>query len=174
MLSWLQHNGPATATTLARELGESSGATSFHLRQLARYGLVRDDAERGTRRERWWAATARHYDVSEDLAASPENEAARSLLLARVVEHDDRIVASYLAGRADYPAPWRDASLFTNHVVYVSPSEFEELSARLREAFEPYERPDPADRAADAERVYGALRLVPWPPNQHEARPDGS
>ena len=40
MLESLQ-DGPATASMLARELGESSGATSYHLRALAAAGLSR-------------------------------------------------------------------------------------------------------------------------------------
>ncbi|MQA80835.1 MAG: helix-turn-helix domain-containing protein [Streptosporangiales bacterium] len=54
MLRLLDRNGPATATTLARDLGENSGATSYHLRRLAEHGFVEDDAERGHGRERWW------------------------------------------------------------------------------------------------------------------------
>ena len=46
--------GPMTASGLAERLGESSGATSYHLRQLERAGLVREDETRGTGRERWW------------------------------------------------------------------------------------------------------------------------
>jgi DNA-binding transcriptional ArsR family regulator len=32
----------ASVTTLAAELGESTGATSYHLRQLARHGFVEE------------------------------------------------------------------------------------------------------------------------------------
>ncbi|WP_136708815.1 helix-turn-helix domain-containing protein [Agromyces sp. H66] len=46
--------GPMTASGLAERLGESSGATSYHLRQLERAGLVREDETRGKGRERWW------------------------------------------------------------------------------------------------------------------------
>ncbi|GAA4376568.1 ArsR/SmtB family transcription factor [Agromyces bauzanensis] len=46
--------GPLTASGLAERLGESSGATSYHLRQLERAGLVREDESRGKGRERWW------------------------------------------------------------------------------------------------------------------------
>lgn len=46
--------GPLTASGLAERLGESSGATSYHLRQLERAGLVREDETRGKGRERWW------------------------------------------------------------------------------------------------------------------------
>jgi len=46
--------GPATASQLAEALGESSGATSYHLRQLARHGFIEEDAERGNHRDRYW------------------------------------------------------------------------------------------------------------------------
>ena len=50
----LSSYGPMTASGLAERLGESSGATSYHLRQLERAGLVREDESRGKGRERWW------------------------------------------------------------------------------------------------------------------------
>src|SRR4051812_14770407 len=40
LLGLLRLDGPATASRLARVVGESSGATSYHLRQLAAYGFV--------------------------------------------------------------------------------------------------------------------------------------
>lgn len=56
LLGRLRSNGPATASELARQLGESSGATSYHLRQLERFGFVADDDEQPSRRERRWRA----------------------------------------------------------------------------------------------------------------------
>ena len=40
MLGLLRTEGPATATRLAARLGLNSGATSYHLRQLATHGFV--------------------------------------------------------------------------------------------------------------------------------------
>jgi uncharacterized membrane protein YfcA len=40
LVGLLRTEGPLTATRAAELLGESSGTTSFHLRQLAKYGLV--------------------------------------------------------------------------------------------------------------------------------------
>src|SRR5688500_9678439 len=57
LLGLLRVEGPATATQLAERVGESSGSTSYHLRQLARHGFVEDDPQRGNARERWWRAT---------------------------------------------------------------------------------------------------------------------
>ena len=60
LLGLLRSDGPATATQLAVRTGQSSGATSYHLRQLAAYGFVIEDAERTTgRRERYWRAAHR-------------------------------------------------------------------------------------------------------------------
>jgi DNA-binding transcriptional ArsR family regulator len=54
MYAELQRLGAATASQLARELGESSGQTSYHLRQLQRHGFVEDDPDHEGGRERWW------------------------------------------------------------------------------------------------------------------------
>jgi DNA-binding transcriptional ArsR family regulator len=54
LLDELSMYGPLTASGLAERLGESSGATSYHLRQLEKHGLVREDTTKGNARERWW------------------------------------------------------------------------------------------------------------------------
>src|SRR6478609_7088218 len=59
LLGLLRTYGPATATSLAGELGLTSGALSYHLRQLEKYGFVVEDTERGNRRDRWWTAAHR-------------------------------------------------------------------------------------------------------------------
>ncbi|MFI5427914.1 ArsR/SmtB family transcription factor [Aeromicrobium sp. UC242_57] len=56
LLGRLRTSGPATASELGRALGESSGATSYHLRQLERFGFVADAPEQASRRERRWMA----------------------------------------------------------------------------------------------------------------------
>ena len=54
ILDELSAYGPLTASGLAERLGESSGVTSYHLRQLEKHELVREVKDRGTARERWW------------------------------------------------------------------------------------------------------------------------
>src|SRR5437868_14876227 len=51
LLQVLHAEGPATASQLARRLGESSGAASYHLRALHRARVV-DEAELRKGRER--------------------------------------------------------------------------------------------------------------------------
>src|SRR6478609_4808175 len=54
LLAELNARGSATASQLGTALGESSGSTSYHLRQLHRHGFVEEDVEQGTGRERVW------------------------------------------------------------------------------------------------------------------------
>ena len=53
MLWMLETDGPATATILADRLGERTGTTSWHLRELASCGFVEEVSDRGNKRERW-------------------------------------------------------------------------------------------------------------------------
>ncbi|MDF2709873.1 MAG: ArsR family transcriptional regulator [Nonomuraea muscovyensis] len=54
MLSHLEIHGPATSTTLGELLGAKTGTTSYHLRQLEKYGFIEEIPERSAGRERWW------------------------------------------------------------------------------------------------------------------------
>lgn len=62
MLGMLRIDGPATATRLAERLGLNSGATSYHLRQLALHGFIEEMPDQPSRRDRWWQA--RHESTS--------------------------------------------------------------------------------------------------------------
>src|SRR6201984_1021816 len=78
LMGLLRTEGPLTATRAAELLGESSGTCSFHLRQLAKYGLV-EEAGGGTGREKPWRATTTStaWDATGD--AAPETAAATRL-----------------------------------------------------------------------------------------------
>ena len=61
----------------ALTLNLNTGATSYHLRQLAQHGFVAEDAERGNARERWWAAT--HQSTTTGPEAPGDTEGAELL-----------------------------------------------------------------------------------------------
>src|SRR5947208_14581598 len=80
LLHVLRAEGPATASQLARRLGESSGATSYHLRALHRAGMV-EEAEQRNARERWWQRTPERVFIPN--AVPPEaSDAERAELAA--------------------------------------------------------------------------------------------
>ncbi len=64
----LRLEGPATATQLAQQLKLNTGATSYHLRQLAEHGFIEEDHERGDARDRWWRAAHESTRNGPDLA----------------------------------------------------------------------------------------------------------
>src|ERR1700734_224922 len=57
----LRTRGPLTATQAGRLLGESSGTCSFHLRQLAKYGLVEETGDGAGREKPWRGAPPSHH-----------------------------------------------------------------------------------------------------------------
>ena len=78
LLGLLREHGPATASGLARTVGESSGVTSYHLRQLAEHGLVvEDEVPDASRRERWWRAAHRVDDPRAPARPRPRDRGAR-------------------------------------------------------------------------------------------------
>ena len=79
-LGLLRRYGPATATQLAVRMGQSSGALSYHLRQLASYGFIEEAPGRGSGRERWWRAVhpATRYDGSVVLAGAGGDDEVRA------------------------------------------------------------------------------------------------
>jgi DNA-binding transcriptional ArsR family regulator len=81
-LSYLQKNGPATATQLSEHVGASPSVTSWHLRHLAEFGLVIDvPPPSGTdRRQRWWNSAARGFRY--EMPDTPEGAEAGRLLRA--------------------------------------------------------------------------------------------
>ncbi|WP_439673682.1 ArsR/SmtB family transcription factor [Embleya sp. MST-111070] len=81
----LEADGPATSATLARSLDLNTGATSYHLRELARHGFVEDfDDPDAHGRERWWRA------VRRDLRFPPRSE--QSAEVRPVVDEMTRLV----------------------------------------------------------------------------------
>lgn len=92
LLRELRSAGPATASGLGVALGESSGATSYHLRQLAAHGLVVEDTDRGTRRERWWRAA--HRSTLFDMQLDDETRAlGGEYLRAVAMSSGERLLA---------------------------------------------------------------------------------
>src|SRR5277367_3001468 len=75
LVGLLRTEGPLTATRAAELLGASSGTCSFHLRQLARYGLV-EEAGGGTGREKPWRATTTSTAWDPAGGGTPETAAA--------------------------------------------------------------------------------------------------
>jgi predicted ArsR family transcriptional regulator len=137
LVGLLRTEGPLTATRAAELLGESSGTCSFHLRQLAKYGLV-EEAGGGTGREKPWRATATStaWDATGD--GTPEGAAASGLLSSVIAERYFEQLARWLEARPDEPQEWRQSAILGDRILYVTPAELEELGDRVSEVLDEY------------------------------------
>lgn len=151
LLDLLAEAGALTATEAARRLGKSSGLCSFHLRQLARHGLI-EEAPAGRGRVRPWRL--RWEGEPAGTGTAPVDEA-----LARGLE--DESYQRWRSARASAPAAWRVDEAFSE-VVHLTPAELSELAGAIRSALAGYrDRDQSAIRPAGAAPVAAIVRLFP-------------
>ena len=136
LLGLLRREGPLTASEAGRRLGESSGSTSYHLRQLERFGLV-EEAEGGTGRTRPWRATSL-YTSWPNVAATPDLAEAAGVferfVLGRWVERLER----WLERRRTDPPEWQDAAALGDSLLYLTVDELTRLRDALQSLADPY------------------------------------
>ncbi|QKW23036.1 helix-turn-helix transcriptional regulator [Kitasatospora sp. NA04385] len=170
LVGLLRLHGPLTATRAAELLGtESVASCSFHLRQLAKYGLV-EEAGGGRGREKPWRATAAFtsWDASP---ADPERAAATEALQRAVLDGYFTRATGWLLHRGTDAPAWREAASFGDSAVLVTAEELTELNARIAELTRPYvERLGSAGpRPAGARTVQLIHLAVPTEPHGEAA-----
>ena len=153
MLGLLRSEGPATASSLAVRLGLNSGATSYHLRQLARHGFIEDDVEGahgGSRRERWWRAA--HRSTEYGGPGSEDDEAGRdavgAFLQAVAVVRAEQVQRA-VEERDLLPQPWREVSTLADWELRLTPARATALLQALEVLVEDTEE-SPDDREGGA------------------------
>jgi len=157
-------DGPATASILARDLGESSGATSYHLRALEAAELVLEDLSRRKGRERWWMRNpARSGLISSVPADDAEYGAALAQLESVILSRDEEALNRYLPMRERYNEDWQETAFIGGWLAYATREEVEELSAHVVEWLHARRRPG-TERPKDAVLTYVTYRAMPQQP----------
>ncbi|MFD3912897.1 ArsR/SmtB family transcription factor [Streptomyces sp. NPDC058603] len=156
LLSTLRHDGPGTASQLAEQLGESSGATSYHLRQLAAHGFVEDDPTRGKGRERWWRATDEGTTFSPDLHtdSNPAVRGAVDLFLHEVATIHTQELATWLGTASDWPREWSNSADLSDFTLRLTAEQLHEMNEKLHEVVERYRSAGPGDGEAPQVRIH--------------------
>lgn len=160
----LRHHGPATASQLAERFGESSGATSYHLRQLAAYGFVEDDPEHRGRggRERWWRAV--HQGVSIDGALhedqSPETRGAMEVFFQELAGMHHQELVTWLGSKAEWGTEWAKNADTSDYTLRLTPERLGELNEALHTVVQSFADGD-AESPQGAERVRVHLHTFP-------------
>ncbi|MGW0614271.1 ArsR/SmtB family transcription factor [Streptomyces sp. NPDC002788] len=155
LLDALRFGGPATASQLAAKLGESSGATSYHLRQLAEYGFVEDAPERGKGRERWWQASHRGLRFDADLLndSDPAVRGAADMYLHEVATTQTRDLSTWLGNRDSWPEEWSDVWDMSSWTLRLTPELTRELVEKMHALVGTYHDRATAEDAPGAEQV---------------------
>lgn len=162
VLDELHASGPARAADVARELGIPANQASFHLRQLAKYGLVEEAPEeaRDKRDRVWRAAAAAGYTVElRKLAEQPGGRAAvevfRSSKAAWLHQVVDR---SFAMSREE----GRGVFATSDHALKLTDDEAHQLRQELDDVIEAW-----ADRTRGRDpdrRTYLLVQMVqPYP-----------
>lgn len=139
LLERLRRLGPATATQLAAEFSETSGATSYHLRQLARHGFIEEDTERGTRRERWWRRVEGGLSIGFRFRQEPATRDAAEFLARQITERRSRRLQQWFDRADEWPDEWQQASSDNNYQLSLTRQQLASLSEELEAVVKRYE-----------------------------------
>ena len=168
LLAQLRLHGPATASRLGRAVGESSGSTSYHLRQLAAYGFVEEVEGQGTARERWWRA--RHRLTSWQAAEIEAQEGGAEVedeLIRIQLDVRGRVLRAWQVQRHDLGSAWTAAASLNDHVLRLRPDEARALADELNAVLARWMREHPTDVPVEGTELVEVLTdVVPlkeWP-----------
>jgi DNA-binding transcriptional ArsR family regulator len=133
LLEMLSRYGEQTASMLAVRIGESSGSTSYHLRQLAKHGLVREVEGRGTGRERWWARPPGAITVTPPATEKNRSAVTAARIVARQFEQNrSQALEDFLRfGDERLGAEWMDAAVLNTSNLVLNAEQLEEISQRV-------------------------------------------
>jgi len=155
------HDDGATATECAEVVRLSPSATSYHLRALARAGMIEEGPSRGDGRERVWRRRFRTYSVGAEPAAGPEDLAAETAMAEAFLAHQNDKVRRYLAAAREQGQDWYDAATLTDQTLLVTAEELTELMGRLNDVVGPYLHRERGEPPKGARIVTFQLRAVP-------------
>jgi predicted ArsR family transcriptional regulator len=162
ILTELDAHGPLRAADVAQLLGIAANSASFHLRQLAKFGLVEEDPEAARdKRDRVWKATAAAgYDVSiSEVERSPGGKAA-SAVFRRTKEAWTHHLVEEAYGEDRTPGLHRAV---TEQAVRLTKAEARRLTEELVEVVDQW-RARTQGGVDDDRRTYHVLQITqPFP-----------
>lgn len=139
LLSALRVYGPSTATRLAERVHESSGVTSYHLRKLAEIGVVAEDIERGTRKERWWRAVhdTTHWSPA-DFLGSPAAHQTMVSYRRESYRFQWRVLEQWLTEESEWDKAWVDAVAASDAALEMTPETLKAMGEEIWEVVQRY------------------------------------
>lgn len=171
ILRRLHQAGPATSTTLARDLGENSGIMSYHLRLLAEHDFVREVTGRGQGRERWWEVSPQPVWIPRE-GLSIEAQAEASGLQPPGLAEDLEGFGRFKAARGAMGEWGRGTWAVQRARLTLTREEAGQLIADQQELITRYHR-EVGDAPADARTVVLGFLAYPEPPSREDPQSPG-
>jgi len=161
-MRYLAAQGSGTSAELARALDLNTGATSYHLRELARHGFVEEVPEQAAGRQRRWRA------VANDFRLPPRSRQGTHLRAA--VDEVTRLsfaadIEALMRWLSEGSGEWADAVPYSKGTIQVTVEElqafFEEYIALVNRYARPGEQLPAGARAV-------ATRFLAYPIGEEE------
>ncbi|NYJ05607.1 ArsR/SmtB family transcription factor [Petropleomorpha daqingensis] len=152
-----------SVTSLAQELGETTGAVSYHLRQLARHGLVEEvDAPEepgdrpavGRRRRMWRMAVDEIHISGNAFLTDPDTKEAAGFLLREFESARSRRLAHWFATSTTWPEEWQNASSDMDGTLTLDPAQTRALADELKAVIDRYRELPPGAGARHVDVQY--------------------
>jgi DNA-binding transcriptional ArsR family regulator len=152
LVSLLRREGALTATKAGAMIGESPASCSFHLRQLAKWGLV-EEAGGGRGRERPWRATARSTSWH---VRSPEDAEPAAVLSSAIVEHQFAELLRWFERMPEDESEWQRSHQLGDTVLRLTADQLEDLGRRVWKLLATYEAGHPVEGAREVVVLFAA------------------
>jgi DNA-binding transcriptional ArsR family regulator len=150
-----------TATDLAEVVRLSPSATSYHLRALARSGLVEEAPGRGDARERVWQTRIRGLTIAARSDGDADAHEAERELTDAILVREDAQARRWVQRSADEPPEWYQAASIIESVLRLTAAELTELNEAMAALYRPYSRRRRTDPPPDARMVSLVVRAFP-------------
>ena len=158
LLDRLMSFGEQTAAQCAEAVGSTASNCSYHLRALARAGLV-ESGSSADRRERPWCATSTGLEFGRhDAATSPASAGAARAVDELVLAHDEELTRRAKGRHDQQPPDWQAAETYHTYALKLTPSELRQVVLEIDRLVRPYITPTRGDAPEDAEVAH--LRLL--------------
>ena len=156
---------------LAAKLGESSGATSYHLRQLADFGFIEEDKERGSGRERWWrAAHDSSYFDEASLSGDPDMALLGVEYLRAVAKGTSARIVQWIEAQPKAPEAWAHSGTMSDWALRLTPDQARDLGNELQAVIERYPRFDPEGTEVEGTAFVAAqIQILPHFPEEKKS-----
>jgi predicted ArsR family transcriptional regulator len=169
ILTELDAHGPLRAADVAQLLGIPANQASFHLRQLAKFGLVEEDpsAARDKRDRVWRPTEAAGYDVSlGEIEKTPGGKAASAVFRRTMAARAHQVVE---VAYGDDRSPGIHRAV-TDQAVRLTKAEARRLTEELVDVVDAWRTRTQEPEGDDERRTYQVFQIVqPFPDQPMDA-----